>query len=57
MNIWDVLILLVVAAAVFLAVRAIRKGKAGGCHNCPDCAGNCKTCAQHGEKRNESGAQ
>ena len=57
MNIWDVLILLAVAAAVFFAVRAIRKGNAGGCHNCSGCSGNCGGCTQHCEKRNESGTQ
>jgi len=48
MNIWDILILLVVAGMVFLALRAIR-GRKGGCScgssECCSCAGGCEKCA------------
>ena len=44
MNVWDILILLAVAGMVLLAVRAIRSGKAGGCHDCASCGGNCAAC-------------
>ena len=43
MNVWDILILLAVAGMVLLAVRAIRSGKAGGCHDCASCH---KPCAE-----------
>ena len=53
MNVWDVLILAVLAVSVLLAVRAIRRGKAGGCHAC---GGDCTACRQacsnnHGGKK------
>ena len=49
MNLWDILILLLVAAMVLLALRAIRKGRAGGCHNgCSHCAQSC-SCTKKGE--------
>ena len=42
MNLWDVLILLLVAAAVLLALLSIRKGKTGGCHGgCSGCPQSC----------------
>ena len=41
MNIWDILILLAVGALVLLALRAVRRGKTGGCH---DCGGACACC-------------
>ncbi len=47
MNVWDVLILLAVAALVLLAVRAIRRGGSGSCHggsSCHGCSGNCANC-------------
>lgn len=40
MNIWDVLILLVLAGIVVFAVRTMRKNK-GSCHGCD---GNCQSC-------------
>ena len=49
MNIWDILILLAVAALVALAIRAIRGGKAGVCHDCSSagcCAGGCEHCGK-----------
>ena len=55
MNLWDILILLAVGAMVLLAVRAIRKGRAGGCHGgagcrcgggCGDCPRDCAGCAK-----------
>jgi len=45
MNIWDILILLAVGLMIFFAVRAIRSGKAGSCHDCAGCAHNCAACA------------
>ena len=44
MNLWDILILLLVGAMVFFAVRAIRSGKAGSCHDCAGCNHNCAGC-------------
>jgi hypothetical protein len=44
MNLWDILILLLVGAMVFFAVRAIRSGKAGSCHDCASCNHNCAGC-------------
>lgn len=49
MNIWDILILLVVAAMVLLAICAIRSGKAGGCHDCKGCGHTCAGCAHPSE--------
>ena len=43
MNIWDILILLAVGAMLLLALRAMRRGKAGGCH---DCGGQCACCGR-----------
>ena len=48
MNIWDILILALVAAAVALAIRRMRRGKARccerGCESCPQCcAGKTKS--------------
>ena len=41
MNLWDILILLAVAAAVLLALRALR-GKKGACScGCGGCTKNC----------------
>lgn len=45
MNIWDFLILLLVGVMVYFAVRAIRSGKAGSCHDCASCNHNCASCA------------
>ena len=44
MNLWDILILLALAALVVLALRAIRRGKAR-------CGGNCAACARECAKR------
>ena len=46
MNIWDILILLIVAAMVFLAIKAICSGKAGSCHDCKSCSHGCAACAR-----------
>lgn len=46
MNIWDILILLLVAGLVFLALRAIRSGKSGGCHHGSACDHNCAACGK-----------
>ncbi len=46
MNGWDILILLWIGAMVLLAVRAIRGGTAGGCHDCRRCSGNCDDCGE-----------
>ena len=40
MNIWDILILLLVAGMVYLAVRAVRSGKSC-CRDCGGCARKC----------------
>ena len=41
MNIWDILILLVIAGIIIIAWRAA-KGS-GGCHgSCGSCAGDCR---------------
>ena len=45
MNVWDILILLAVGVMVYFAVRAIRSGKAGSCHDCASCNHNCASCA------------
>ena len=47
MNIWDWIIILLIAAAVFGAVRNIRNGKRSGCHE--GCAG----CPYHCEMKKE----
>lgn len=57
MNIWDILILLAVAAAVAGAIRVLRKsGRRGGCScgcgGCPGCgkeARNGKDCGHRGK--------
>ena len=45
MNVWDILILLAVGVMIYFAVRAIRSGKAGSCHDCASCNHNCASCA------------
>jgi len=45
MNIWDILILLAVGVLVYFAVRAIRSGRAGSCHECMSCHHDCAACA------------
>ncbi len=56
MNIWDILILLLVAAVVLWGARRIRKGKSGCCSgSCADCSG-CSGCAQcAGKKGSDEG--
>ncbi len=54
MNLWDILILAAVAGMLLLAVRALRSGKAGGCHDCRSCSGDCAACA-HGCPRKQKG--
>ncbi|MBQ9308991.1 MAG: FeoB-associated Cys-rich membrane protein [Clostridia bacterium] len=44
MNIWDILILLLIALSVWMAFRRIHSGKAGSC-NCTSCA-SCDQCSQ-----------
>ena len=42
LNIGTALVFLLLVIAVFLAVRAIQKGKTGGCGgDCTHCAGSC----------------
>ena len=53
MNIWDILILLAVAAMLLLAVRAIRGGKAGSCHKGGGCSCGCENCPACEKKKNE----
>ena len=45
MNIWDLLILLLIALAVGLALLHIRRDRARGCHGCASC-GSCAGCAK-----------
>ena len=54
MNVWDILILLVVGAMVFFAVRAIRSGRAGGCHDCKSCSHGCAACAHPCEEHKKA---
>ena len=54
MNLWDILILAAVAGMLLLAVRALRSGKAGGCHDYRSCSGDCAACA-HGCPRKQKG--
>ena len=49
MNLYDILILLLVAAAVGFAVRQMRKPKKSGC------CGNCASCASACAKRENKG--
>ena len=49
MNLYDILILLLVAAAVGFAVRQLRKPKKAGC------CGNCASCACECAKRENKG--
>jgi len=44
MNIWDILILALVGMMIYFAVRAIRSGKAGSCHDCNSCTHDCAHC-------------
>ena len=45
MNIWDILLTLLLAAALALALRrTIRVKKSGGCAGCPN-SGGCGGCA------------
>ena len=46
MNIWDILILAIVAGMLFLAFRAVRKGNTGSCHNCS--GSGCHGCSGSG---------
>lgn len=49
MRIWDYLVLLAVATAVFFAVRAIvKRRKKGGCAGC---SGNCSACILYSPKK------
>ena len=45
MNIWDCLIIALVALMLYLAVRALRRGKTGSCHTA-SCDGHCEACAR-----------
>ena len=53
MNIWDVLILLLVGVMVYFAVRAIRSGKAGSCHDCGSCNHDCAHCGHSCEMKKQ----
>ena len=53
MNIWDILILLAVAAMLLLAVRAVRGGEAGSCHKGGGCSCGCENCPACEKKKNE----
>ena len=44
MNIWDILILTLVGVMIYFAVRAIRSGRAGSCHDCTSCGHDCAAC-------------
>ena len=43
MNIWDIVIVIVIGAALFLAIRAVgKRKKTGGCGcGCADCSSRC----------------
>ncbi|HIR09887.1 MAG TPA: FeoB-associated Cys-rich membrane protein [Candidatus Avoscillospira stercoripullorum] len=41
MNLATILVLLVIVAAVFAAVRYIRRHPSGCCGDCSQCAGHC----------------
>ena len=45
MNIWDILILALVGLMIYFAVRAIRSGSAGSCHDCNSYSHDCAACA------------
>ena len=47
MNIYDIIILVCIAAGLFLAVRSTlkQKGKGGCCRNCSTCH-QCKSCTK-----------
>ncbi|MBQ0005159.1 MAG: FeoB-associated Cys-rich membrane protein [Clostridiales bacterium] len=47
MNVWDVLVVLLLAVVVGFAFRAIKNGKTGGC------SGNCSGCTMDCKKRKE----
>lgn len=44
MNFYDWILLIVITAALFFAIRAIRRGK-GSCGHC----GGCASCPMHGQ--------
>jgi hypothetical protein len=49
MIIWDYLVLLAIATAVFFAVRAIvKRRKKGGCVGC---SGNCSACSLYSPEK------
>lgn len=48
MNLWDILILALVAAAVLLAFSAVGRGKSGSCHACQ---GGCAACGRDCDRR------
>lgn len=48
MNLWDILILLIVAGAVVLTVFLSRRRKASGKGSCCDSCGSCTLCANRG---------
>ena len=53
MNLWDILILLILAGAVTLAVHFMRgKGRTGGC-SC-GCSGCTKDCAARREEKEKT---
>ena len=56
MNLWDVLILVLVAAAVFLAWKTLRgKTKSGGCScGCGGCTQECAACREKQEKTDKT---
>ncbi len=54
MNLWDALILLLIAAALFFAVRRVRKERSSGCgSSCAGCPGYAR-CAKKDGKNQES---
>ncbi|MBR4500688.1 MAG: FeoB-associated Cys-rich membrane protein [Clostridia bacterium] len=51
MNIWDILILLAVAAALFLALRGMRRARRSGKCCGAGCGCGCAKCAARQDKK------
>lgn len=51
MNIADIIIILLIAAAVFFAVRKMRKNKGGCSCGCSNCEQSCSAKKSDGQRR------